>query len=303
MTHAAILSRFNGVRRSGHGHVALCPAHNDHKRSLSIGETTMPRVVNGATINVLAILLHCFAGCTVRSICEGAGITVRDLFDFDHRNDGRGVAGYGWSDEQRREWVRAKFWLKSKPARGTVVETYLHSRGINIPIPPSIRFLPSLLHRDYGWPFPALVAGIQDGDGGFAAVSLTWLAADGSGKAPVGQGDERRILGPYRGGAVRLTNQADTRIAIGEGIETMLSVQQATGLPCWAALSANNLANIRVPASIREIYLAPDNDATGVQAAQRAALRLMAEGHEVRIARPFGAGADFNDLLMRGCCG
>jgi CHC2 zinc finger len=50
MTVADVLERFEGVRRSGRGWTARCPAHNDHRPSLSIAAGREGR-----------ILLHCFA--------------------------------------------------------------------------------------------------------------------------------------------------------------------------------------------------------------------------------------------------
>ena len=58
-----------GVRRSGRGWIARCPAHDDRHPSLSIVKAADGR-----------ILLHCFAGCLVEMICEALGILVADLF-------------------------------------------------------------------------------------------------------------------------------------------------------------------------------------------------------------------------------
>lgn len=69
MTTAEILPRFEGVRPSGSGYVALCPAHDDHTPSLSI--STGDR---GDT------LLHCHAGCATESVCAAAGLKLADLF-------------------------------------------------------------------------------------------------------------------------------------------------------------------------------------------------------------------------------
>jgi hypothetical protein len=52
-----VLARLSAIRRSGHGWVARCPAHDDQEPSLSIG-----RGVDGRA------LLHCFAGCTFREV-------------------------------------------------------------------------------------------------------------------------------------------------------------------------------------------------------------------------------------------
>lgn len=64
-----LLVRLEGVRRSGRGWIARCPAHEDRAASLSIGEGR-----NGG------ILLHCFAGCDASAICFAIGMSVSDLF-------------------------------------------------------------------------------------------------------------------------------------------------------------------------------------------------------------------------------
>lgn len=54
-----VLDRLNGVTSSGEGSFrALCPAHDDHNPSLSIGEGK-----DGC------VLLNCFAGCEIAVLC------------------------------------------------------------------------------------------------------------------------------------------------------------------------------------------------------------------------------------------
>ena len=60
------------------------------------------------------------------------------------------------------------------------------------------------------------------------AIHRTFLKKDGTGKAPVPR--QKMMLGPCAGGAVRLA-EAGERIAVGEGIETCLSVLQEAELP------------------------------------------------------------------------
>ena len=48
------------------------------------------------------------------------------------------------------------------------------------------------------------------------AIHRTYLARDGAGKAPVDP--QKMMLGPCRGGAVRLADPTDT-LMVGEGIE------------------------------------------------------------------------------------
>jgi putative DNA primase/helicase len=58
-----VLSRLEGVRRSGDGWVARCPCHDDREPSLSIGEGDDGR-----------LLLKCFAGCSFEELRGALGL-------------------------------------------------------------------------------------------------------------------------------------------------------------------------------------------------------------------------------------
>lgn len=62
-TVAGVLGRLEGVRKSGDGWAARCPAHDDRNASLSVTEGDGGRV-----------LLHCHAGCSFESIAEAVGM-------------------------------------------------------------------------------------------------------------------------------------------------------------------------------------------------------------------------------------
>jgi hypothetical protein len=64
-----VLSRLEGGHRSPTGATAKCPAHEDHRASLSISEGDDGRV-----------LLKCHAGCEVETILSKLHLTMRDLF-------------------------------------------------------------------------------------------------------------------------------------------------------------------------------------------------------------------------------
>lgn len=68
MNAEAIVARLEGVRRSGSGWMARCPAHADRSPSLSVCEG------DGK------VLFHCFAGCATEAVCAALGIVVCDLF-------------------------------------------------------------------------------------------------------------------------------------------------------------------------------------------------------------------------------
>jgi 5S rRNA maturation endonuclease (ribonuclease M5) len=85
MSAEAVLARLSGVRRSGGGWVARCPAHDDKDPSLSIHES------DGK------VLVKCFAGCTTESVCAALSLDLRDL--FDERDVAKIAAEYDYTDE------------------------------------------------------------------------------------------------------------------------------------------------------------------------------------------------------------
>ncbi len=125
------------------------------------------------------------------------------------------------------------------------------------------------------------------------AIHRIFLKADGSGKAPITQ--NKMMLGPCKGGAVRLAASSD-ELVLAEGLETALSVLQAIGKPTWATLSTSGLKAVRLTPEVQTVIIAADGDQPGEDAAMIAADRIVAEGQKVKIARP-PWGMDFNDLL------
>ena len=78
----------------------------------------------------------------------------------------------------------------SRPVTGTLAETYLRSRAITAKFYwPSLRFHPACYYRpDDGrarQSWPALLGIVSDLDGNLTGLQRTWLARDGSGKAPL----------------------------------------------------------------------------------------------------------------------
>lgn len=82
-----VLSKLSGVKKAGGGSIARCPAHEDKRQSLSIGEGD-----DGRT------LLKCHAGCTTEAIVAAMGLTVQDLFP-ERQADRRELARYAYRDE------------------------------------------------------------------------------------------------------------------------------------------------------------------------------------------------------------
>jgi putative DNA primase/helicase len=190
---------------------------------------------------------------------------------------------------------------KAVPLSGTLGERYLASRRLPAPDCAELLFHPDLTHWESRRGFPGLVALVRDGSGNRIALHRTYLADDGSAKAPVD--NPRKMLASIAGGAVRLAKLTDDHVVgLAEGLETALSVMVACArLPVWATLSTSNLEQVVLPTEARKVVLLADHDPSnaGARAAATAAARLHAEGRRVFIAMPPKEGDDFNDLLMR----
>jgi putative DNA primase/helicase len=275
-----VLRRLSSVRASGSEYIARCPAHDDKNPSLSVREGTHGQA-----------LLFCFAGCSYDGIIAALGGSRNLLPDTAVASFTPHVSG-GESYEPSRAAI--KLWHAAHPAAGTAAETYLRKRGITMPIPKVIRF--ASLRHPIGVELAAMVAAVENVAGQVVAIHRTFLKAEGSGKAELEP--KRMALGPIRGGAVRLAS-ATKAVVVAEGIETALSVLQATGRPTWAALGAQQLAAIEIPPGIEEVIIAADADDPGEHAARQAAQEFLRKGLRVKIAMPSEHGLDFNDLLRR----
>lgn len=284
---AEALAKALGGRKAGAAWMARCPAHDDRSPSLSIADAGDGKV-----------LVRCHAGCDQRDVI--AALRARGVWEDKRRpirfprKRHHVLPAEDDSDAVRRTEAALAIWHGAQSAAGTPVEIYLRSRGLVLPIPPSLRFHSGLKHPS-GAVWPAMVALVTHGaDGKPIGIHRTFLARDGHGKAPVEPA--KMMLGPCRGGAVRLA-PADDELMVGEGIETCLAAMQASGRAAWAALSTSGLRALDLPREVRDVIVLADGDEPGEAAAQDCAWRWKREGRRVRIARPPQA-MDFNDLLM-----
>ena len=226
------------------------------------------------------------------------GLDDKDSKAKPRRQSSRQPPKTSQADAAWRIEAARRIWRQARPAAGTLVETYLRSRTIRLLLPPTIRYAPALKHTPTGLHLPAMVCAIQAPDRSVVGVHRIFLKMSGEGKAPVSH--PKLSLGTLKGGAVRL-DQVGSELAITEGLETGLSVLQATGKPTWACLSAPGLqAVILPPLPLAEIvFIAADNDPAGMVAARKAATRFVREGRKARIVAPPEPGADWNDAITR----
>lgn len=193
-----------------------------------------------------------------------------------------------------------RLYAMSRPIVGTLAQTYLLSRAIaTVPQPDPLRFHPHCYYRpDEDTPtetWPALIAAVTDPGGTITGAHRTWLDPAGHDKAPIAS--PRRAMGHLLGHGVRFGVARDV-MAAGEGIETMLSLSMILpDLPMVAALSANHLAALLLPPTLRRLYIARDADPAGDVATDRLCNRAIAAGIEPFVLSP--SFDDFNDDLRR----
>src|SRR5262249_43794478 len=119
-------------------------------------------------------------------------------------------------------------------------------------------------------------------------------------KQPSQRSSKKHPSARFKGGAVRLgISRAGEWLAVGEGIETTLSVAVACAMPGLAAVSAGGIRSLVLSREATNVIISADHDASGVgeRAARDAAARWLAEGRRVKLALPPRAGIDFNDIL------
>ena len=191
--------------------------------------------------------------------------------------------------EKVAEIVRRTETLASTP-----VLAYLRHRGITTSPPDCIRY------RQFAFgKFGAMVALATDAAGEVLAVQQIYLTAEGR-KAPldVVKRTNKAVDGWAGRAAVRLPGRAP--LVLCEGVETALSVWQATGQETWACLGISNIGRAPAPEKAT-VIIARDGDAPGSKAERqitRAATSLVRRGMTVMIATP-PEGQDFNDVLVR----
>lgn len=197
---------------------------------------------------------------------------------------------------------------RSVPIAGTLAETYLKSRGLDPPPSDNLRFCANVTDWKAGVGRPAMIAIPRLANGEpTGGVHRTFLAYDGSGKAPMDQ--PKKMLGSMENGAIRLAPMGeDGRLGIAEGIETALAAMQLYGLPVWAATAAPFLGGrdrsgawigFVPPTGITALYIFADAGSAGLKVANAVLEQAKENGLPAMIVEPVGDD-DFNADLLAG---
>jgi hypothetical protein len=190
-----------------------------------------------------------------------------------------------------------RLWGEALPARGTLAETYLQSRGLALEDIAPLRFHPrAWRNKNYGEPGPAMLALMTCAETAEpVGTHCTYLAPDGSAKA---EGERVKVM-LGRSGVIRLAPFEGPALGIAEGIETALAVMQRAGWrPVWAATCAGAVGRFPIVPGAESLAIFADADPPGMAAARQAARRWRNARRAARIIAP--PAGDWDDALKGG---
>jgi hypothetical protein len=267
-----------GVANGSGWYSARCPNHNDRRASLSLKDTAGGGLIAKCFVCHNAVEVE----AAIRAAMAGQPVMTPPVPAQLHLSP------------TRLTQIIDRIKAGSVPAAGTLVRRYLSGRGIALKLPPTLLYHPALYHQESRTTGPAMVAVVDGAD----AISRTWIAPDGSGKATLDP--VKKSLGPIKGHAVRL-GRPSPKLIVGEGIETTLSALQLWGpsFDAWAALGTQGMAALIVPDTITEVIIAADNDEAGRTSAWDLKRRLNQERPSLTasVYLPRNGEKDFNDVL------
>ena len=153
---AETIAKALGGRKAGGGWMARCPAHDDRD-----AKPVDPRRGRRQGAGALPCRLRPGAGhrrsAVARPVDGERSTPVHPrprLAPLPTSQPDR--------DDAKRSEAALAIWQSATPADGTLVETYLASRGLHLPPPPTLRFHAGLKHPSGGiW--PAMVALVTRG--------------------------------------------------------------------------------------------------------------------------------------------
>ena len=105
------------------------------------------------------------------------------------------------------EYAR-RTWDNAGPLKEPVLEAYFAARALALPTTNSLRFAASLQHKN-GENYPAIIARAESASGEMTGVQRTFLAHDGSDKAPVDRRLQKMSFGIVKGRIVCLAEPVD----------------------------------------------------------------------------------------------
>jgi putative DNA primase/helicase len=107
----------------------------------------------------------------------------------------------------------------------------------------------------------------------------------------------KRMLGVVHRTAIKLDDDVDDELAIGEGVETCMAARMLGIRPTWALGSVGGIAHFPVLPGVRTLRIIGENDRASADAIELCGPRWQAAGCPVRVIKPTLDHKDLNDAL------
>ena len=203
-----------------------------------------------------------------------------------------------------RERVEAalRLWDAAVPLGRTLSARHCRLRGVarDLPGPGALRHLaeaPVSAYRPGRHRRPALLAGVQDADGRYVAVEITYL--DPNARRAVDLRLSRKTVGAAPSGTAVRLDPLTADMLVAEGVFTTLSASEWFGLPAWALMSTRNLRAWTAPPEVRSVLIAADRGRDGEGSAETLRRRLTEAGVMATVALPPPPWGDWNEWSVR----
>lgn len=333
MTTASQIARFYGngkEQKNGAGYLTFCPVHgNKNTPALAVTDSS------DGDVDV-----YCHAGCSWKEIKDRfridgllpqwtpsssskqrkmdnqqttstASSVGSQLHPGNQGNHGQSQPGPPAQAEQPPE-KEFYIWKRSSKDGLDHAAKYFASRGITMELPVCFRWNSYLDKETKEQTHVIVAAASKPDDEKVYAVQRLFIDIEANKKTGA------KMLGDVTGRGVWFNRKGDvSTVLVGEGIETVLSCMQTTGMNGVAALSTSGVRNLIFPEATDTIYLLVDSDPVrdkeqasmpGQKAAYAAAHQFIAsrDGRQAFIVSPddtcFSEAPDkldFNDLLKQ----
>lgn len=213
----------------------------------------------------------------------------------------RHSAGVGIIQPKKQDDSWRLIWSASRSWRNTLVELYLKARGVFDAIPhdfSDIRFNAACPYKNTTAPcMVALIRNLASGEP--IGIQRTPVSKHAT------RAGDRLIMGSFTGGGIMFCNYHDTlfetALGVGEGFETALSLRRLVGfesLAVWCLVNDGNLGKFTPPKTIKNLYIAVDNDEGGIRNADKLEATAKEKGAKVtRLMHP-APKKDLNDFII-----
>jgi putative DNA primase/helicase len=204
-------------------------------------------------------------------------------------------------DELVRIKLAQEIWNSAGNPGWTKAEDYLRSRALDLPDELSgtvLRFHPACPWRNENTGhtdrIPCLIAAFRSIDDNIV-TAVHRIRLDQPARWPKTQ---RLMLGVVKRSAVKLGVATDSKLTIGEGVETCMAAMQLGHGPAWALGSVGNISFFPVLDDVKELTILAEAGDASSRSIKICGRRWRRKSRRVFVSRS-NVGSDHNDILMQ----